>query len=115
MRYRALDANGDYKIGPSANFLVNTPQAVAQAIYTRFRLIKGQWFLDGRVGLDTELILGYGTQSTRDREVQRCILETPGVMAITDYSSSVDGPTRAFAVTATVQTIYGTTTINTTF
>ncbi len=110
MRYRALDSNGDYQFGPGSSFLINTPQAVAQAILTRLRLIKGTWFLDTRVGFDTQQILGYNTQSTRDLEIQRVITGTPGVNSITSYSSSVDG--RSMTVTATVDTIYGTTTIS---
>jgi len=110
MRYRALDANGDYQFGASTPWLINRPQAVAQAIQTRLRLIRGTWFLDDRVGFDLDLILGYGTQVTRDQEVQRVISETQGVLSLTSYSSSVTD--RAFQVTATVETIYGTAVIN---
>lgn len=109
MRYRALDANGDYQFGPGAQWLINSPETVAQAILTRLRLIRGTWFLDDRVGFDLDLVLGYGTQVTRDQEVQRVISETQGVLSITSYSSSVDD--RNFTVQATVETIYGTATI----
>lgn len=105
MKYRALDPDGDYLFGDAAVFLTDTPETVMQAIITRLRLTKGEWFLDQRVGFDTNQVLGYGTQTTRDAEVQRIILETQGVSSITSYSSSVSG--RAFSVTAVVNTIYG--------
>lgn len=107
MRYRALDANGDYVVGVKAQFLINTPQAVAQAINTRLKLTKGEWFLDNREGLDLSKILGVRTQATRDLEVQQRILGTPGVTSISDYQSSETN--RNFTVTATVQTQYGAT------
>lgn len=110
MRYRQLDANGDYLFGVAAKFLVNTPQAVAQAIATRLKLLKGDWFLDNRIGLDKSLILGYGTQATRDHEIQQHILDTPGVLNIDSYSSSVDS--RNFTVVATVNTAYGAAQLN---
>lgn len=108
MRYRALDANGDYQFGAGVPFLVNSPATVAQAIRTRLSLIKGSWFLDNRVGLDTDAILGYGTQSTRDQEIQQTILKTSGVLQLLSYTSTVDN--RDFVVNATVETIYGTAT-----
>lgn len=110
MRYRKLDADDDYVFGLGSSFLVDSPVAVAQAIRTRLRLYVKEWFLDLREGLDLDAILGYGTQQTRDREIQERILETPGVLGLTRYFSSIEG--RAFSVGATVETIYGTTTIS---
>lgn len=113
MRYREQDSNGDYPFGSNTRFLVDTPAAVAQAIKTRLKLYRGEWFLDTRVGLDLNLILGYGTQTTRDQEIQQRILGTTGVLSLEQYSSSVDN--RAFTVTATVNTIYGQIAINESF
>ena len=110
MRYRALDANGDYQFRGMSPFLVDSPQAVAQAIKTRMALYTEEWFLDKREGLDKKHILGYGTLATRDREVQRRILGTQGVLKIVNYASSVDN--RRFRVDATVATIYGIVTIS---
>lgn len=112
MRYRALDANGDFQFGRSGIFLVNSPEAVAQAIRTRLALWAGEWFLDNEEGTDySGKILGYGTQGTRDVEVKSRILNTQGVREIVSYSSSVD-PARKFTVTAVVDTDYGQATIN---
>ena len=115
MRYRKLDAYGDYVFGGSANdFLVNSPDAVAQAVLTRLRLLRGEWFLDTTVGMDWPAVIGQNTQGTADAAIRTCILGTTGVTEITAYASSLDSTTRTLTVTATITTIYGTTTFETT-
>lgn len=107
MRYRALDANGDMTFGHgSANFTVNTPATVAQAISTRLKLDEGEWFLDVTEGLPLNQILGF-TRRTRDIAIRTRILQTQGVTGIVSYGSQLDSRTRAFTVEATVNTIYG--------
>lgn len=113
MRYRTLDANGDYTFGQNgANFLVNSPEAVAQAVLTRLKLIQGEWFLDNTAGVpyNTE-ILGAHTQSTRDLALQTVIPGTEGVNEILEYASYLNPTTRAFTWAATIDTDYGTTTV----
>lgn len=108
MRYRPLDAAGDYTVG--LPFLVDSPDAVAQAILTRLKLWSGEWFVDTTDGtpyLDQIL----GKSGNPDSAIQQRILATPGVTSITAYDSSRDPVTRALSVTATVQTQYGTTTL----
>jgi len=109
MRYRALSPTGDYVFGKREAFLQDSPVAVAQAALTRLKLFAGEWFLNSAEGLNLHNILGVNTVATRDAEVQERILGTPGVKAITQYSSTVDS--RSFSVTATIDTIYGATTI----
>lgn len=111
MRYRALSSTGDYVFGRGpAEFLVDSPEAVAQAIQTRLRLETGEWFLDVSEGTPyQEQILGANRQTTYDVAIKSRILETPGVVALTSYSSYIKSDARAISVTATVQTIYGTT------
>jgi hypothetical protein len=51
MRYRREDDDGDYTFGRGDDtWLINSPEAVAQAIKTRFELWYGQWFLDTTEG-----------------------------------------------------------------
>ncbi|EKH5089394.1 hypothetical protein O5Q68_004428, partial [Salmonella enterica] len=51
MRYRREDAEGDYTFGCGDDtWLINSPEAVAQAVKTRFALWYGQWFLDKTEG-----------------------------------------------------------------
>jgi len=115
MRYRALSSTGDYVFGAGpAEFLVNTPAAVAQAVLTRLRLIQGEWFLDSSLGVPYNTqVLGFGTGRSYDSVFQNTILNTPGVNQIISYSSSLKG--RALSVNATIDTIYGKTSITTSF
>lgn len=109
MRYRKLDANGDYTFGHGqSDFFINEPAAVGQAVGTRLLLITKEWFLDLTEGTPYNTdILGTGTTPLRDVAVQRRILGTQGCKSITDYNSRVDPDTRAYSVQATIETIYG--------
>lgn len=114
MRYRKLDANGDYTFGnQQADFYKDNPDAVAQAVMTRLRLNKGEWFIDTVDGTpwNTE-VLGERTASTRDAAIKKRILGTPGVSQIDSYDSSINPETRRFTVTATITTAYGQTSIS---
>ena len=109
MRVRALDENGDMTFGNgSANFLVNSPEAVAQCVGTALKLQQGEWFLDTTAGVPyATQVLGYNTANSRDVAMRNAILAVPGVTDIVSYSSSVDTKTRKFTVTAALNTLYG--------
>lgn len=108
MRYRALDADGDYSFGQGlANFLANSPACVGQAVLTRLKLMRGEWFLDQTVGMpySTEVFVEGGKQ-TADQAARAVILGTQGVSSIENYSSSFTA-NRAWIMSATINTIYG--------
>jgi hypothetical protein len=111
MRYRTLSANGDMSFGAdSANFLVNTPATVAQAIRTRLKLFTGEWFLDLTAGMPwMQQVIGKGTAGEYDTAIQLCILQTQGVTGISSYSSVANATTRPLTVTVSVDTVYGST------
>jgi anionic cell wall polymer biosynthesis LytR-Cps2A-Psr (LCP) family protein len=113
VRYRKLDANGDYTFGhQQADFLRDSPEAVAQAISTRLKLDQGEWFLDKTEGMPWKTeVLGERTIATRDSAVQKRILGTQGVVQLDSYDSGFDPETRKFTPTAEVTTVYGQTTI----
>lgn len=107
MKYRKLDANGDYQFGREGEFFIDEPDGVRQAIETRLLLMTNEWFLDSNEGTPYDPdILGYNTATTRDPAIIDRILGTPGVREILQYSSSVD-EARVFRVNALVATIYG--------
>lgn len=111
MRYRKEDADGDYVFGrQELDFLTDSPEAVAQAVNTRLQLFKGEWFVDTSDGTPwrTE-VLGKNTATTYDAAIRQRILRTPGVLRLTAYSSSVSTDTRNLSVNATIDTIYGST------
>lgn len=112
IRYRKLDANGDYVLGRRDNFWIDEPEAVAQSIQTRLGLWTGQWFLDLDEGTDyAGSILGFSQASTRDFAFRTRILDTLGVNEITTFGSNL-GADRALTVVSSVQTLFGPVTIN---
>lgn len=116
MRYRKLDANGDYTFGHGQSDLYrDQPEAVAQAVETRLRMFSGEWFLDTTAGTPwrTE-VLGKYTQNLRDFALKQQIVNTQGVQSLDSYSSSFDPNSRQFSVQANITTIYGTATVATT-
>lgn len=115
MRYRKLDANGDYTLGTGADFYRDQPEAVAQAVGTRLKLWTGEWFLDKTEGTPYNQILGKSDPLTRDALLKERILGTAGMQAIDDYSSDFNGDARRFTVSATIDTIYGQATIGESF
>ncbi len=109
MRYRKLDANGDYSFGSGLqDFLVNDPDTVAQAILTRLRLWQGEWFTDTQDGTPwATAVLDKYTESVRDAAIRERVLGTPGVRSILSYRSSMDTAARTYTVQIIVDTIYG--------
>lgn len=112
MRYRAMSATGDYQFGRTGIFFVDSPEAVVQAIKTRLGLWTGEWFLDSDEGTPyIGQILGHGTQATRDVAIKTRLLETPGVLSLLKYSSSVTAD-RRMVVAAEVETQFGATQVS---
>lgn len=116
MRYRKLDAAGDYSFGnQQADFYINTPEAVAQAVKTRLALLEGEWFLDVTEGTPwSREVLGKYTQNAYDIVLKERIVDTPGVQSLDAYTSSIDRNSRKLNVQASITTIYGTTTVQAT-
>jgi hypothetical protein len=115
MRYRALDANGDYSGGRGqGNFLINSPACVAQSVLTRLKLWQGQWFLDLTEGTPwLQRILGKTSKQAADLAIRARVLATNGVTGIASYSSTLNTVTRALSVTMTIDTQFGQATITT--
>jgi len=113
MRYRREDDDGDYTFGRGDDtWLINSPEAVAQAIKTRFLLWYGQWFLDTTTGTPwIQSVLGKQKPEIYNMAIRQRILDTAGVDSISDFNTTVDSATRRVSFTATVNTIYGTTTV----
>ena len=111
MKYRTLttttaDSPRDYQLNV---FLKDSPECVGQAVLTRLLLWQGEWFNDTTDGTPYyQKIFGHATNY--DLEVQSRILGTPNVIEILDYSSNIDS-TRNLSVNCTLNTKFGTTTI----
>lgn len=111
MRYRQLDQNGDYTVG--LPFLVNSPRCVAQAISTRLKLWRTEWFLDKTAGTPwRQSILGKSVNP--DAFIKQAVLGTQGVTSIVSYSSAPVGRTRALNVSGVVDTLFSQASFNVT-
>jgi hypothetical protein len=113
MQYRREDVDGEYTFGRGDDtWLINSPEAVAQAIKTRFELWYGQWFLDTTAGTPwIQSVLGKQKPEIYNLAIRQRILETAGVSSITAFDTTVNTSTRRVSFTATVETLYGTTTV----
>ncbi|MFX2600910.1 hypothetical protein V6183_15455 [Enterobacter hormaechei] len=113
MRYRREDADGDYTFGQGDDtFLVNSPECVAQAVKTRFELWKGQWFLDATEGTPyIQSVLGKQRPEVYSLAIRDRISTTPGVLSILSFDTVNNGNTRRVTFTASINTIYGQTTV----
>ncbi|CDG96950.1 conserved hypothetical protein [Xenorhabdus bovienii str. puntauvense] len=111
MRYRREDNNGDYSFGQGDNtFLINSPEAVAQAVKTRLNLWRGDWFLDTAAGTPyREAVLEKNYSSAM--AIREHVLGTEGVTEIILLDAKRDPDTRKITLTATINTRYGKTTV----
>lgn len=114
MRYRREDPEGDYVFGSGDNhFLTNSPEAIAQAVKTRFELWQGEWFLDDREGTPyKQEILGKHQSPIYQLAIRERILTTQGVTEIEALEIQFDTGSRRIAFTATINTLYGKITVN---
>ena len=113
MRVRAMTPSGDMRFGNgTADFLINTPAAVAQLAMTRLALWTGQWFLDFTEGTPyATQILGFHTQSVYDNALITRLLGTTGVVSLSSYQSQLDASTRRLTYSAVLNTQFGQATV----
>lgn len=87
------DANnpviGDLYIGPDGNFAMTSTlsEEVAQLLYTRFRLFRGEWFLQPEIGVPYyQSILGVKVSLTIvSRILQQVVSTCPGVASVDQF------------------------------
>jgi hypothetical protein len=108
VRYRALDINDDYTVGQP--WLVNSPQAVAQAVKTRLRLWQGEFFVDITDGTPylQQILDKRSPTRNPDAAIKLRIVGTLGVTGIAQYGSVYDGNSRTLTAYALVNTQYST-------
>lgn len=107
LRVRAQDADGDFVFGAGPKqWLVDSPDAVAQCARTRLELWEEEWFLDLSDGTPYRtMILGEGTLALYDQAIRERLLATPGVISFEQYASTLAG--RMLQVVAKLNTQFG--------
>jgi hypothetical protein len=108
MRYRRETATGDYVFGQGeADFFVDEPAAVAQAVKTRLRLFQGEYFVDTTIGMPWQTrVLGYNRSDTYDAAIRQTISQTQGFGSFINYSSDLNKITRLLTVGGKITTVY---------
>ena len=113
MRYRRLDSSGDMCFGAQQeDFYRDVPQAVAQAVWTRLRLWRGEWFLDTTEGTPwLQAALGERKRKTIEPAIRARILGTQGCEGLEAFDCAIEPDSRTATISATINTIYGQTAI----
>jgi hypothetical protein len=112
MKYRMLDQNDDYTFGQRNEFY-NGIEAVAQAVKTRLRLLKGEWWEDVNDGtplfeeVEGQFLASIGDIERIDLVFAERITGTQGVIEITSFESELNPNTRTYSASITMNTIYG--------
>lgn len=108
MKYRRLDADGDYTFGAGqANYLIDQ-EACAQAVKTRLLLFLAEWWEELTDGLPLwQKILGWRDITTAEQAIKERILNTQHVRKITFYQSFWDGESRQYIFNCALDTDYG--------
>ena len=113
--YRKLDAYGDYVWGNSMNDMLSGQEAMRQVVQTRLRAIQGEWWEGDRTALPyfTDMLGAPGTMDQIrkiDLMVIARLMDTVGVLNVTDFSSSYKN--RVYTCSCTVHTVYGNLEVN---
>lgn len=113
MFYRRLDENGDYSFGHGKSSFASDIEAVAQAIETKIKLFKGEFWYDVQDGTPMfQDILGQKLsnegKNAIDIIITDRILKIPEVSTVLSYSSEIDKINRTYNAVIVVETIYGT-------
>jgi hypothetical protein len=90
-------------------FTTTTSENLAQRLKIRLQTFKGEWFLDGTIGIDyfNQIAGKNRSKAAVDAIIQAEILKEQEVLQITAYSSVVDKTTRKITIQFTVRTVDG--------
>jgi len=112
MIYRRLSADGDYVFGGNKNNYVSGVEAVRQAILTRLRQLKYEWWEDLEDGLPLwEMIIANRDVTEAKKEIEKRIQGTKNVKYIARLEYEWDNDQRKLTVNAVVETDFGQTSI----
>lgn len=109
MKYRKMDENGDYVFGLNEQGFFKDKEAVAQAILTKIKLLKGEWWEDVTEGTPLfESVLGRNltddSKTAIDLILKDRILSVENVETILTFDSYIDNKSRTYNMQCEVQT-----------
>lgn len=109
MRVRRLDKDMDFSFGGNENdFYVDSLNAVAQSIYTRLKLLRGEFYLNEEEGvpLPQQFNIENSLLAIEEFYKQR-ILATNGVVSLESIKVSKDEENRVVTINYIVKSKYG--------
>ncbi len=114
MDIKLNDGTGDVLLSTTntittPTFTTTTSENLAQRLKIRLQTFKGEWFLDGTIGIDyfNQIAGKNRSKAAVDAIIQAEILKEQEVLQITAYSSVVDKTTRKITIQFTVRTVDG--------
>lgn len=108
IKYRTLSPTGDYTFGFGNTCFVSDSEAVRQAIQTKLKMFKNEYWEDLNDGLPFfQKMAGSFDKNAIDMAVKARILETPYVTDIQTFQSEIS-VYRKYTMYATVNTEFGT-------
>lgn len=114
MRYRRLGVNNEPAMGQGNQDFLEDAEAVGQAVITKLRLWRGEWWENIYLGIpmwqDMLGVVG-AKKSVIDKIIQDSILDTPGVAGLNGMVSVFDSVERAYKFYCNIDTVYGPTAI----
>ena len=107
MIIRNLTSANDWTFGAGIQNYRRNLDAIELNIKTRLQSWKGDCFFAPLEGVDYNNYLDVRTKDFLDSDIKRIILQSEGVIKITEYESVLDRNTRALTIAVTISTIFG--------
>lgn len=101
MRFRNVDANGDWVFGKGRNSYLRDTDALMMNIKTRLLSFLGDCFFDAEAGIDWWNLLGGKDQKALLASIQRVVLRSSNVKRIVEMQSHLTN--RKFSITLSVE------------
>jgi len=108
MIFRQLDSTGDWTFGKGTANYVQNNDAVSLNIKTRLLAWVGDCFFDLQGGVDWTRLLDTGQQQNLQVALQSVILQSYGVVSVSEVSASFNADTRRLDVQYSVVTVFST-------
>ena len=107
MKVRRLDKNHDWTFGQGFNSYATDSEAIAQNVQTRLWSFEKDWFLDLEHGLPWLEDMGRNANLEQlEIRIKRQVLETEGVVKITNYHAFLDPDNRQLNIQIEYEDIY---------
>ena len=108
MIFRGIDSENDWMFGKGKSDYFKDEKALEANVKTRIMSWLGNCFFSPDEGVDWKNLLDADQQESLNDAVKTEILQSYGVIGVTDVSAEFVSSTRNFQVTYIMDTIYGT-------